>query len=91
MCYDGSYNHTNNALIDLFRFFGCDITRSDPGKRLFFTNYSLGYRDGTEQGGMTKALIKQDDKLFKMLVEAIKPKFIICLGKMTYECVMHQI
>ena len=60
--------------------------------RLFFTNYSLGYRskDISESGGMTKTLMKMDEELFKELVEAINPKIIICLGKLTYECVSDQ-
>ena len=65
--------------------FGCDIAVKDPGKRLFFTNYSLGYREGSETGGMTKKILQEDKELFDDLVTAIKPKIIICLGKLTYE------
>lgn len=82
-------NPTNKALIEVFKLFDCDITKPVYNKRLFFTNYSLGYRTGdqSEQGGMTKGLMKQDAQLFRDLVGAIKPKVIICLGQLVYECV----
>ncbi len=78
---------TDRTLKELFQCLGCDISKSDTVKRLFFTNYSLGYRCGSETGGMTKSLMKMDDELFRDLVAAIKPKVIICLGKITYESV----
>lgn len=91
---DISYNDhasiTDLHLIELFKCFGCDIRKSDPGLRLFFTNYSLGYRKGSEQGNMTKALLLADKRLFDNLVSAIKPKIIICLGQLTYEVVTGQ-
>lgn len=69
--------------------FNCDIYSRNPGKRLFFTNYVLGYRTGnqSESGGMTEGLMLRDRELFKKLVQAIKPKIIICLGKITFEAV----
>ena len=85
--YDCTASPTDRMLTELFREFGCDISEADPGLRLFFTNYSLGYRDGSETGGMTKGLLKEDKELFNDLVDAIKPKVIICLGKMVYEVV----
>lgn len=85
---------TDRNLAKMFKVFGehININSEDPGMRLFFTNYSLGYRskDISESGGMTKTLMKMDDELFKDLVEAINPKIIICLGKLTYECVSDQ-
>ncbi|MCR4677540.1 MAG: hypothetical protein K5679_02165 [Lachnospiraceae bacterium] len=78
---------TDKTLIEMFKVLGCDITKRNPGKRLFFTNYSLGYRDGKETGGMTKKLMSMDSELFDELVNAIHPKIIICLGKLTYEMV----
>ena len=90
-CYDeNTKSPTDRHLVMLFHILGCDITKTNPGMRLFFTNYSLGYRDGSEQGGMTKALMKQDQQLFRDLVDAIKPKYIICLGQITYECVIEE-
>ena len=82
---------TDENLRELFRCLGCDIEKTDPGMRLFFTNYSLGYRKGTEQGGMTKTLLRKDEALFDDLVKAIRPKIIICLGKITYEVVTGQV
>ena len=74
----------------MFKAFGdkIDITRGAPGMRLFFTNYFLGYRDDSETGGMTKTIMRQDEELFYDLVKAIKPRIIICLGKITYEMVV---
>lgn len=37
-------------------------------------------RQGSEQGGMTKTLILEDEAFFHDLVMAINPKIIICLG-----------
>lgn len=80
---------TDKSLIELFKVFGenVDITKRDPGLRLFFTNYSLGYREGDATGGMTKTLMRLDKEYFDKLVLSIKPKIIICLGKITYEMV----
>ena len=80
---------TDKTLREMFKVFGpkVDIMEKNPGLRLFFTNYSLGYRNRNESGGMTKTLLKQDEKYFNQLVEAISPKIIICLGKITYEVV----
>lgn len=79
---------TDRNLSDLFKkTFNIDIKGNNPEKRVFFTNYCLGYRKGNESGGMTKTLMKKDEELFDELVLAIKPKIIICLGKMTYEMV----
>lgn len=85
MYYSGS--PTGKMLVELFEILGCDILSLEPGKRLFFTNYSLGYRTKSETGGMTKGLMLKDKELFDDLVVAIKPKIIICLGKLTYEVV----
>ncbi|SCW34300.1 hypothetical protein SAMN05660484_00584 [Eubacterium ruminantium] len=78
---------TDRKMAIMFKAFGenIDIMNVDPGLRLFFTNYSLGYRGCSETGGMTKSIMKQDEDLFNDLVLAIRPKIIICLGKITYE------
>ena len=39
---------------------------------------------------MTKTILRKDAELFDDLVKAIKPKIIICLGKITYEVVTNQ-
>lgn len=74
----------------LFKCLGCDIEKADSGQRLLFTNYSLGYRKGSEQGGMTKTLLQEDESFFDDLVIALNPKIIICLGKITYEAVTRE-
>lgn len=78
---------TDRTLTELFQCLGCDIATKDPGKRILFTNYSLGYRAGSETGGMTKTLMRQDEELFHDIVGAVKPIIIICLGKITFEVV----
>lgn len=78
---------TDKMMMELFEYFDCDISSKTPGRRLFFTNYSLGYRTGSETGGMTKGLLLRDKELFDDLVASIKPRIIICLGKLTYEVV----
>lgn len=87
--YDETASTTDKNLVELFKAFGehVDIRKKDPGMRLFFTNYSLGYRTGNQSGGMTKTLMKMDKEYFDELVLTIKPKIIICLGKYTYEMV----
>lgn len=91
--YNEKFSPTDRNLAEMFKSFGnsIDISRDDPGMRLFFTNYSLGYRTGRETGGMTKELMEEDKKFFDELVLAIQPKIIICLGKLTYEMVSGQI
>ena len=88
--YDATASPTDKRLVNMFKAFGdeIDITRGAPGMRLFFTNYFLGYRDDSETGGMTKTIMRQDEELFYDLVKAIKPRIIICLGKITYEMVV---
>ncbi len=85
---------TDNNLICLFKeAFHVNINELNPEKRLFFTNYSLGYRqeDTSETGNMTKSLLRKDSDLFDMLVNAINPTIIICLGKITYEVVVNKV
>ena len=87
--YDATASQTDLNLAKMFKAFGndIDITKKTPGMRLFFTNYSLGYRSGSETGGMTKSLMREDEEFFNDLVLAITPKIIICLGQLTYEVV----
>lgn len=85
--YNDHASITDINLKELFKCFGCDIEKADPGQRLLFTNYSLGYRKGSEQGGMTKTLLQEDKSFFDDLVRALNPKIIICLGKITFEAV----
>lgn len=90
--YDEKASPTDKNMAKMFKSFGdnIDILNDNPGMRLFFTNYSLGYRTDSESGGMTKELMKKDKQFFDDLVLAIKPKIIICLGQLTYEMVSGQ-
>ena len=87
--YYSTNSPTDRRLALMFTAFGDDVNIfNDVTKlRLFFTNYFLGYRKDSETGGMTKTIMRQDSEFFDDLVEAIKPKIIICLGKITYELV----
>ena len=88
--YDATASPTDKRLAKMFKAFGdsINVALEEPGMRLFFTNYFLGYRDDSETGGMTKKIMRQDEEIFDDLVEAIKPRIIICLGKITYEMVV---
>ena len=81
-----SKNPTDLALIELFHSIGMNIRK--PDRRVFFTNFVLGYRTGKISGGFQKKWAAQDSKFFPRLVEIIKPKVILCLGKSTYKAVM---
>jgi len=89
--YPATVSPTDRTMTEMFKELDVDITKRNPGRRIFFTNYSLGYRDGSETGGMTKSLMKEDRELFEDLVKAINPKIIICLGKLTYEMVSDEV
>lgn len=81
-----SKNPTDLALIRLFDSIGYDI--NSPHNKLFFTNFVLGYRTGKISGGFQRKWAKHDSTFFPRLVEIIKPKVILCLGKSTYRAVM---
>ena len=82
----GSKNPTDLALIRLFDSIGYDI--NSPHDKLFFTNFVLGYRTGKISGGFQRKWAEHDSVFFPRLVEIIKPKVILCLGKSTYQAVM---
>ncbi len=84
---DGKLSPTDENLIDLFSILDCKIESINPGKRILFTNYCLGYRRGNQSRNMTPRLLNMDKELFDDLVMAVHPKVIICLGKITYEAV----
>ena len=81
-----SKNPTDLALIELFHSIGFDIRK--PDRRLFFTNFVLGYRTGKISGGFQRKWAEHDSAFFPRLVEIIEPKVILCLGKSTYQAVM---
>lgn len=91
IAYHPDKSPTDMRLRDMFTYLGCDIDSKTPGKRLFFTNYCLGYRGGSETGGMTRQILDADKELFNDLVSVIKPRIIICLGKLIYEQVSGKI
>lgn len=76
---------TDKNLIELFKILGRDITK--PCADVFFTNFCLGYRLGKTAGDMTKELMMRDADLFRELCEILEPENILCLGRITSECV----
>ncbi len=78
---------TDINLTTLFKELGCNVESDNPGKRILFTNYCLGYRSGKQSRGMKRCYLDMDRELFDDLVKAVHPHIIICLGKMTYEAV----
>lgn len=81
---------TDDNLIKLFEVLGYKDSNTIKNKRiddLFFTNFSLGYRTGKDSGSMSKALMMKDSDYFKRLCDILEPKNILCLGRLTYECV----
>ena len=81
-------NPTERHLCILFSCLGekYEITKYNP--RLFFTNYLLGYRSGSQTGNMTKKMLGKDKRAFETLVDIVQPKVIICLGKIVSEMVI---
>lgn len=59
-----------------------------PCNDLFFTNFVLGYRTRGTSGNYQKEWAEHDSAFFKELVEIIKPKVILCLGKATFRAVL---
>lgn len=59
-----------------------------PCNDLFFTNFVLGYRTHGTSGNYQKEWAEHDSAFFKELVEIIKPKVILCLGKATFRAVL---
>ena len=76
---------TTINLVELFKILKRDVTK--PCADVFFTNFCLGYRLGNNAGGMTKKLMMRDAELFRELYEILQPENILCLGRITSECV----
>ena len=83
----GNDNPTDLNLVTLFKELDIDI--SIPSKKVFFTNFVLGYRNYNISGGFKKSWARKDEKYFKKLVNIIEPEIILCLGRATFESVMH--
>ena len=78
-------SNTTKNLIELFKVLGYDI--SNRYDELFFTNFCLGYRSGKNGGDMTKKIMMESADIFKRLCDILEPKNILCLGRLTFECV----
>lgn len=79
-------SETDDTLVELFGVLGYKINERRYDE-LFFTNFCLGYRTGRESGNMDKTLMMKDAAYFKRLCKILEPKNILCLGKLTFECV----
>ena len=82
----GNDNPTDNLLIHLFQTIGFDIKQDEP--RLFFTNFVLGYRAKGTSGNFKSSWATADAKYFRRLVEIIRPRVLLCLGRDTAKCVL---
>ena len=84
--FDKTDDPTDINLMELFKILGYNdvMKRHDE---LFFTNFCLAYRTGSQSGGITKKVMNASADLFKKLCLILEPKNILCLGKMTFECV----
>lgn len=80
---------TDANLVTLFNEIGFKDIDKNRYSQLFFTNFVLGYRNGSASGNMTWQLMKQDAGFFVRLYEILQPKKIICLGQKTYESVIY--
>lgn len=83
---ENNKNPTDNNLVELFKELHYDITK--PCQELFFTNFVLGYRNNKISGNFQRRWAEKDSQYFNRLVDIIKPKVILCLGKSTFEAVI---
>lgn len=83
--YTDTANPTDNRLKQLFKCaFGIDINSKD--ERLFFTNMANCYRHRKTSGGMNSAWLPIcANKFMSRLIEIIRPKTIIVLGRAAFE------
>ena len=79
-------NPTDRNLIELFHSIGFDILTDDS--RLFFTNFVMGYRVKGASGNFKKSWAAADAEYFRRLVEIIRPRILLCLGKDTWKSVL---
>lgn len=76
---------TDKNLIELFKILDRDIKKTCAD--VFFTNFCLGYRLGKTSGDMIEKLMMRDADFFRELCEILEPENILCLGRITSECV----
>lgn len=74
---------TDKNLVELFKSIGYPQIDKKRYSDLFFCNFSLGYRTGSQSGGMTGRVMNKDAPYIKKLIEIIKPEKILCLGQKT--------
>ena len=87
---DSNPSVTDRRLAGLFRLLGYDILKDSPqNKNLFFTNFVLGYRRGNISRNAQREWFLSDEPFFKGLVQIIRPEVILCLGRSTFEAVLH--
>lgn len=78
----------DNNLAELFKIIGYEDIKNNNYRDLFFTNLVLGYRTKGSSQGCVASWIKKDLAFFNRLVQILKPKVILCLGKDTFEGVL---
>lgn len=79
-------NPTDRNLIELFHSIGFDILTDDS--RLLFTNFVMGYRVKGTSGNFKKSWAMADAEYFRRLVEIIRPRILLCMGKDTLKSVL---
>ena len=93
---DSKIYETDKNLVRLFNCLGYEAIDKIRYDDLFFTNFCLGYRNGSDSGGMSANLMKGrcDEKkgyigftFFRELVTILEPEKILCLGKLTFQSV----
>lgn len=92
----GEKSVTDDNLTELFTVLGYGKNGKKPideqrYDELFFTNFCLGYRTGTDSGGMYKDLMMVDKEYFRRLYDILEPENTLCLGRLTFECVYETI
>lgn len=75
---------TDCNLVELFRSIGIHIDNGIRDRRLFFTNFVLGYRNHGLTGGFKDRWIRENECFFLRLGEIIEPGIIICLGRSVF-------
>lgn len=85
---DKKKSATDLNLAELIRSLGCgyDNLFEQRYDDIFFTNVCLGYRNEGNSSGFKKSWITNIEKnAYPKLLEILKPKVIVCLGKHTYD------
>ena len=87
---DGNSSITDKNLIQLFDSIGYKICEErKDNEDLLFTNLVLGYRSSGTSGGFKSSWITHDAGFFRELTNIIEPEVMLCLGRTTFEGVLH--